>query len=30
MAEHPFDLVGAELEAYITKLRARLLYHAKK
>lgn len=30
MAEHPFDLVGAELEEYITKLRARLLYHAKK
>ncbi len=30
MAEHPFDLVGAELEDYITKLRARLLYHAKK
>ena len=30
MAEHPFDLVGAELEEYITKLRARILYHAKK
>lgn len=30
MAEHPFDLVGAELEEYITKLRARLLYHAKR
>ena len=30
MADYPFDLVGAELEEYITKLRARLLYHAKK
>ena len=30
MAEHPFDLVGDELEAYITRLRARILYHAKK
>ena len=30
MAEHPFDLVDAELEEYITKLRARLLYHAKR
>ena len=30
MAEHPFDLRGAELEQYIAKLRARLLYHAKR
>lgn len=30
MAEHPFDLVGAELEEYVTRLRARILYHAKK
>ena len=30
MAEHPFDLCGAELEQYVAKLRARLLYHAKR
>lgn len=30
MAEHAFDLCGAELEEYIAKLRARLLYHAKR
>lgn len=30
MAEYPFNLVGNELETYVTKLRARLLYHAKR